>query len=106
MQTPSPAPQSSYLACGTCLSLMALAPLAVAGAILLAPPAEGPVAAVFPPWIGEGQAFAGASASGLVSRLGALPFVMVVASADRAVLRDAGAWLLLDAGALGLCAAP
>jgi hypothetical protein len=93
-----------HLAGGITLLLMAVLPLAVAAAALLAPPAQGAVAAVFPPWWDAAAAVTAAGAAGPVVRLGALPFVVVVAAADRSVLRAAGAWLLLDPVALGGCA--
>lgn len=87
------------------LVFVALLPLGVAVGALFAPPADGPVAAVFPPWWGDTRAFAAASAAGPVVRFGAVPFIVVVAADDRARLRAAGAWLLLDPRALGACSA-
>ena len=87
------------------LSALVLLPLAVAGAAALAPVADGPVAAVFPPWRSAGSSFAAASSGGAVVRHGVWDFVIVVQAPDRVALRDAGAWLLLDplaAGCIGL----
>jgi hypothetical protein len=85
------------------LTLIALFPLGVALAAQFAPPAEGPVAAVFPPWWNARSAFVAAGAAGPVVRFGALPFIVIVAATDRARLRAAGALLLLDPRALGGC---
>jgi hypothetical protein len=79
---------------------LAVLPLGVATACLLAPPATGPVAAVFPPWWDDARSIATA---GRVIRFGAFGFV-VVSAADRPGLRAAGAWLLLDPRAIGACA--
>jgi hypothetical protein len=86
------------------LILIGLLPLGVAVAAQFAPPADGPVAAVFPPWWDARSAFVAAGDAGPVVRFGALPFIVIVAATDRARLRAAGAWLLLDPRALGLCA--
>jgi len=82
-----------------------VAPLAVALAATLAPAPNGPVAAVFPPWWNAGQAITQAWSAGPVIREGAVPFIIVVAAADRARLRALGAWLLLDPRTVGGCAA-
>jgi hypothetical protein len=85
---------------------VALLPLGVASASLFAPPADGPVAAVFPLWWDDSSAFAAAGTAGPVVRLGALPFIVIVAATDRSRLRAAGAWLLLDPRVLGACRPP
>jgi hypothetical protein len=86
------------------LGLMAVLPLGVALGAQAAPPAAGPVAAVFPPWWPAARAFAAAGTAGPVARFGGVPFIVVVAAPDRARLRAAGAWLLLDPHAVGGCA--
>jgi hypothetical protein len=86
------------------LGLMAVLPLGVALGAQAVPPAGGPVAAVFPPWWQATRVFAAAGTAGPVARFGALPVIVVVATPDRARLRAAGAWLLLDPRALGGCA--
>ncbi len=68
-----------------------------------AAPTDGPVAALFPPWWGMSDTVLAASGAGQVVRAGALPFIAVVAQADRPALRRAGAWLLLDPLALAGC---
>jgi hypothetical protein len=85
------------------LTLIALLPLGVALMSMFAPPVEGPVAAVFPPWWDGRRTFVAAGAAGPVVRFGALPFIIVVAAGDRARLRAVGAWLLLDPRAVGGC---
>lgn len=89
------------------LILVTLLPLGVAVVSLFAPPARGPIAAVFPPWWGDRRAFVAASTAGPVVRFGAVPFIVVVAAAgnDRALLYAAGAWLLLDPRSVGGCTA-
>jgi hypothetical protein len=84
---------------------MAVGPLGVALASVLAPRDDGPVAAVFPPWWGYGRTMASAGAAGGIVRFGAFPFVAIVAAADRRLLRSHGAWLLLDPLAAGGCSA-
>jgi hypothetical protein len=86
------------------LVVVALLPLGVALAVQFAPPVDGPVAAVFPPWWNARSAFVAAGDAGPVVRFGALPFIVIVAATDRVRLRAAGAWLLLDPRAVGLCA--
>jgi len=88
------------------LVLVVLLPLGVALAAQCAPPAKGPVAAVFPPWWDAGSSFAAAAAAGPVIRFGAAPFIVIVGASDRARLRAAGAWLLLDPRVAGACAPP
>lgn len=85
------------------LMLIALLPLGVAAAAVTAPPAQGPVAGVFPPWWSGARAVVAAGAAGPVVRFGSVPFIVIVAAADRARLRAAGAWLLLDPRVVGGC---
>ena len=89
---------------GVCVLTLALLPPVVAVASLFAAPADGPVAAVFPPWWSGADAVSAAWGAGPVVRFGAAPFIVIVAAVDRAVLRRQGAWLLLDPRALGGCA--
>lgn len=84
------------------LAAFALLPLGAALATRAAPRGPGPVAAIFPPWWSAERSVVAAGTAGPVLRLGALPFV-VVAAADHARLRQAGAWLLLDPFALAAC---
>src|SRR5271155_3866907 len=99
----STAPRTRLAACLSVLAV-ALPPPIVALWVLFAPPADGPVAAVFPPWWSDVHAIASASLAGAVMRLGAAPFVVIVAAGDRVSLRRHGAWLLLDPRAAGGCA--
>lgn len=73
----------------------------------MAPSANHPVAAVFPPWWTAARAFAAASAVGVpVLRLGVAPGVFVLGAGPSDIparLRAAGAFLVLDANALGGC---
>lgn len=91
-----------------CLALAAGSLLA-AGASSLGPPPPGrPVAALYPPWWSASQSLLAAAAGGMPVRFGATRFVVVVVpdTPDAArLLRQAGAWLLLDPRALGGCIA-
>ena len=74
-------------------------------AINLLPPASGPVAVLFPPWWSGAESLLAASAVGPVVRFG-LPFVVVVVPQVRhpfAVLRQNGAWALLNPEGFGGC---
>lgn len=76
------------------------------GLILSAAPSSDDIAAVFPPWWSTQQAFAAALEAGPVLGSGGLGSVMIMPRADapmRAALRQAGAWLLLDARLVGGC---
>lgn len=89
--------------------LLLLAASFVATAWLALHPKPGqPVAAVFPPWWGGLQAFeAVASAGGELLRTGAWPAIVVTISREPGLasrLHATGAWLVLDARALGTCA--
>ena len=68
-----------------------------------------PVAALFPPWWSASEAFAAAaSAHATIIRRGAWPTLVIAAAAGPDLskrLRGAGAWLILDARALGACSA-
>jgi hypothetical protein len=65
------------------------------------------VAVVFPPWWSTQQAFqAAASANATIVRVTAIPAVLVVRPDDQAGLarlRQAGAWLAMDARAVAAC---
>jgi len=104
MASPDNARQRSRISGFAALILLALLPLGVALGAQAAPPAGGAVAAVFPPWWDAARAFAAAGTAGPVARFGAVPFIVIVAAPNRARLRAAGAWLLLDPRALGGCA--
>jgi hypothetical protein len=85
--------------------LLCVGSLIGALAINLLPPASGPVAVLFPPWWTGAQSLIGASEAGPVVRFG-LPFVVVVVPRVRhpfAVLRQNGAWALLNPEGFGGC---
>jgi hypothetical protein len=73
----------------------------------LAPAANHPIAAVFPPWWTAQQSFTAAAQAGApIVRTGAFTNILVLASGIPDLphkLRSAGAWLLLDAQVLGSC---
>ncbi len=90
-----------------CMAL-AIGSLIAAGASSLGPRPGGPIAALYPPWWNAGQSLSAAAAGGMPVRFGATSFVVVVApeTPDAArLLRQGGAWLLLDPRALGGCVA-
>ena len=86
----------------------ALAGLALFGLLtaLMAGPASGPVAVVFPPWWDGTHAVSAAAEGGAVLRLGRKNFAVLVApdgSQGRQRLWRAGAWLLLDPRGIAGC---
>lgn len=93
------------------LALFALASLALPLAAAAPADVRAGAAVVFPPWTSQADAFAriGASGGALVSA-GTIPFVAVATASEPAAfaraVRAAGAWLLLDPGALGGCLVP
>jgi len=89
--------------------ILASLSLAAALGLALAPPAQGPVAALFPPWWNGAQSLLAASSAGAVIRFGALPSIVIVQPAgDGGVtqLHRLGAWAVLDPQAFGGCGAP
>ncbi|MGC9271110.1 hypothetical protein [Acidiphilium sp.] len=72
-------------------------------AVMMAPPAQGPVAAVFPPWWSGARALQAAASAGAVLRFGGYRFVVVALPRRRVMLERAGAWVLLDPLASGIC---
>lgn len=88
-----------------CVAL-AVGSMLTAGASSLNPPPGGPIAALYPPWWSASQSLLAAAAGGTPVRFGATGFVVVVVpetpDAER-LLRQAGAWLLLDPKVLGGC---
>jgi hypothetical protein len=77
--------------------------------VALAPVPNHPIAAVFPPWWTAARGFQAAALSGApIVRTGAFVNILVLSPGEPdlpARLRAAGAWLVLDAKALGGCAA-
>lgn len=89
--------------------------LAVAGSLLAvaglanAPSRPDSFAAVFPPWWSGPQAAGAAARAGDIAGVGALPFILILKSRTPGLgerLRRAGALILLDPRAAGLCARP
>ncbi|WP_156917487.1 hypothetical protein [Salinarimonas rosea] len=93
------------------LALFVLASLALPLAAGAPADVRTGAAVVFPPWTSQADAFAriGQSGGALVSA-GSVPFVAVATASEPAAfaraVRTAGAWLLLDPGALGGCLVP
>ena len=87
---------------------LAVGSVLAAGASSLGAPPGGPIAALYPPWWSATQSLLAATAGGRPVRFGAAGFVVVVVpdtpDATR-LLRQAGAWLLLDPRVLGGCVA-
>jgi len=65
------------------------------------------IAAVFPPWWTPAQAASAAASAGQIAGAGGVPFILILRGEPDALgprLRAAGAWLLLDPDAAGVCA--
>ncbi len=77
--------------------------------LAMKPVPDKPVAALFPPWWSAAQVIASAAAAdGAIVRFGGFQTVLVVAAGGPDLtgrLHHAGAWLVLNAGILGGCAA-
>jgi hypothetical protein len=86
---------------------MTVASVGLTGMAALGPKPGRPVAAVFPPWWTAERTFNAASLTGgSIVRFGGLASILVLTSGTpdlHARLHDAGAWVLLDAQALGGC---
>lgn len=95
---------ANFLANAVLPAALCAGSLAMTLLLSMAPPPDGPVAAVFPPWWGGARSLLAAAPVGPVVRFGALPFIVVVMPERRDLLRRAGAWLVLDPRALGGCA--
>jgi hypothetical protein len=87
--------------------LLTLGSIAAALSISLAPPASGPVAAVFPPWWAAARSMLAAANAGSVVRFGASFVVIVVPDVRHpvAALRAGGAWFVVNPQLLGGCGA-
>jgi len=88
--------------------LMAAASLGAVLVISLAPPAHGPVAALFPPWWTAQQTLLAASSQGEIIRFGAVPWIVVVMPEGPQAVADlhhGGAWAVLDPQIFGGCGA-
>lgn len=87
---------------------LALGSVFAVGVSSIAPRPGGPIAAIYPPWWSATRSFIAAASGGMPVRFGATDFVVVVMpeTDDAAhLLRQAGAWLLLDPKMLGGCSA-
>lgn len=87
---------------------LAVITMLAAGTVSHGPRPGGPIAALYPPWWSASQSLLAAAAGGLPVRFGATGFVVIVVpeTQDAArLLRQAGAWLLLDPEVLGGCLA-
>jgi hypothetical protein len=88
--------------------MLASLSLAAALSLALAPPAQGPVAALFPPWWNATQSLSAAAGAGAIIRFGALPSIIIVQPAGQggaAALHHLGAWAVLDPQVFGGCGA-
>jgi hypothetical protein len=84
-----------------------LTTLAATVAASAAPRDPARVAAVFPPWWTPAQAASAAASAGQIAGAGGAPFILILRGEPDALgprLRAAGAWLLLDPDAAGVCA--
>jgi hypothetical protein len=88
--------------------LLGAGSLLAALAVSLTPPASGPIAVLFPPWWSSARSVMAASAAGPVLRFGASFVVIVMPRVSHPfnVLRQQGAWALLDPLAFGGCGKP
>jgi hypothetical protein len=79
----------------------------IASLVVQVRPGDDVVAVVFPPWWGEGRSLAAvASARAAIVRTGGLSSIFIVqpaASGGLERLREAGAWLTVDAKVVGAC---
>lgn len=67
------------------------------------------VAAVFPPWWTPAQAASAAASAGQIAGAGGVSFILILRGEPGQLesrARAAGAWLLLDPDAAGVCANP
>jgi hypothetical protein len=90
------------------LALLALS-MAMSTTLVAAPRDPHLVAAIFPPWWPAERTLAAAGEAGAVLRLGAWPWIVVVASSGpdiAPVLHAAGALFLVDPTAAGTCGSP
>ncbi|MBU1286017.1 MAG: hypothetical protein KJ794_21680 [Gammaproteobacteria bacterium] len=89
------------------LGLFSLCAALVMGA---APREADAAAAIFPPWWSTPQVLAAADRAGLVTGVGAQPFIVVARTRPggsdslASALRAQGAWLVVDPGLAGPCA--
>lgn len=91
------------LACGATILTTLFATVA-AGA---APRDPARVAAVFPPWWTSARSASAAASAGAIAGAGGAPFILILRGEPGALesrARAAGAWLLLDPDAAGVCA--
>lgn len=73
------------------------------------PPASDRLAAVFPPWWSSAHVTAAAASAGDIAGAGSVPFILILRGDGvdlGARARRAGALLLLDPAAAGVCAPP
>jgi hypothetical protein len=100
---------SNRLFCTLPYAVMA-ASVGLSGFVALAPAPDRPIAAFFPPWWTVERTFSAAAISGApIVRFGGLSNVVVLSPAMPDLSRrlwQAGAWLLLDAQAVGACTEP
>ena len=85
------------------------ASLVATAALAYAPRTANGFAAVFPPWWSTAQAMNAAVSAGDITGVGALPFILILRSDApglEARLKRAGALILLDPRAAGVCAPP
>jgi hypothetical protein len=83
--------------------------LAATVAVGAAPRDPARVAAVFPPWWTSAQAASAAASAGDIAGAGGVPFILILRGESGQLstrARAAGAWLLLDPDAAGVCANP
>lgn len=85
------------------IAVLTLAPIVSASA---APRDPARAAAIFPPWWSPAHVLRAGYAAGDITAIGGAPFVVVVQGAPETLaadLRKAGALLILEPSALGVC---
>jgi hypothetical protein len=78
-------------------------------AVGAAPRDPARIAAVFPPWWTSAQTASAAASAGDIAGAGGAPFILILRGESGDLgsrARAAGAWLLLDPNAAGVCANP
>lgn len=90
-------------------AVLALASLAAAASLSLAPRDPQQIAAVFPPWWTADRSLDAAARAGAIAGVGALSFIVAVRSAEPDLsvrLREVGALAVIDDHFISFCGAP
>jgi len=104
-------PGRARSALGLVLASVAAIGLTLAATVAVSAQPRDParVAAVFPPWWTAARSASAAASAGQIAGVGGVPFILILRGEPDALgprLRAAGAWMLLDPDAAGVCAPP